>query len=47
MSDNKITINNKEVSKEELEAKQEEVKHQTDVDLVETNTNEFKQRIKG
>lgn len=47
MSDNKITINNKEVSKEELEAKQEEVKHQAGVDLVETNTNEFKQRIKG
>jgi len=47
MSEDTIKINGKEVSQEELNDKQEEVKHQPDVDLVETAPNEFKQRIKG
>ncbi len=42
-----IKINGEAVTKEELQTKQEEVKHQPDVDLVETAPNEFKQRIKG
>lgn len=47
MSESNIKINGQEVTEEELKIKKEEIKHQTDVDLVETSPNEYKQRIKG
>jgi len=43
----KITLNNKEVSKEELEEKRKEIANQPGVELIESTPNNFKLRIKG
>jgi len=43
----KITVNGKEVTEEELKAEQTKAKTQKGVELQEVNPNEFLKRLKG